>query len=141
MSNKDLRPFHLAIPVYDLERARKFYIKHLGCTIGRRGKHWIDLNLFGHQLVLHKIDNTIININSNLVDEHNVPVPHFGIILTMDAWNDLSNRLVKCIDFIIKPYIRFKGEVGEQATMFFLDSEGNAIEFKAFNNDEYIFSN
>ena len=133
-----IRPFHLAIPVSDLEISRNFYENILGCTIGRSSEKWIDFNFFHHQLVIHQTDNIQKN-KFNSVDGHDVPVPHFGVILEFDQWSQFSDLIKDKIDFVIKPYIRFKGEVGEQATMFFLDPNQNALEFKAFKNDSMIF--
>ena len=138
---KNITPFHLAIQVRDLSEARKFYTDVLGCTEGRSANSWVDLNLYGHQLVCHV--NPVIGKNgkvgshSNAVDGHGVPVPHFGVVLEMAAWQELADRLLMLnMEFIIEPYIRFKGEPGEQATLFILDPSGNAIEFKAFNDIE-----
>ena len=134
-------PFHLAIQVRNLAEARSFYGEILGCPEGRSADSWIDFNLFGHQLVCHL--NPSIGINNkieshyNPVDGHGVPVPHFGVILTMEDWQKLATRLKGTdIEFLIEPYIRFKGETGEQATLFFLDPSGNALEFKAFKDIE-----
>lgn len=138
-----LRPFHLAIPVKNLEICRSFYAKVLNCEEGRSSSHWVDFNFFGHQLVIHQKPGDLINENkvSNPVDGKDVPVPHFGVVLDWNDWNELRDQLVrKNIHFIIEPYIRFKGEVGEQATMFFLDPEGNALEFKSFKNMDLLFS-
>ena len=137
-NNKEIRPFHLAIPVSDLQRAKVFYVDILGCTTGRVDKKWIDLNFFNHQLVLHQRDG-IDNNNLNRVDGKDVPVPHFGVILEWKDWHNFADRIQDRIDFIIEPYIRFKGQVGEQATMFFNDPDRNAIELKAFKDDSYIF--
>jgi len=135
-----LNPFHLAIPVNDLDKTRLFYTQILGCTTGRSSDTWLDLNFFGHQLVLH-IAKTDKNLVTNPVDGHNVPVPHFGIILKWDEWQLLTKKLQdKNIDFIINPYIRFKGLPGEQATMFFYDPSGNALEFKAFKYIKNLFA-
>ena len=140
MSNS-LRPFHLAFPVLDIEETVLWYTKNLFCTIGRRDVKWVDFNFFGHQISAH-LSNNISNNNSNTVDEHEVPIRHFGIILSIAQWNNLANNLNKNkIKFIIKPYTRFKGEIGEQSTMFIKDPSGNALEFKAFKNDEMIFEN
>ena len=133
-----LRPFHLAIPVSDLKRSSSFYIDLLGCTVGRSSIHWIDLIFFGHQLVIHKSKGSI-SIIRNDVDLHKVPVPHFGVILSWNEWNEFSKMLVNKIKFEIEPHIRFKNQVGEQATMFFMDPDNNALEFKAFKNNEKIF--
>jgi extradiol dioxygenase family protein len=140
MSN--FQPFHLAFPVDDLEAARHFYGAVLGCTEGRSSDAWIDFNLFGHQIVAHldaagKPTKKI----QNPVDGHDVPVPHFGVVLNMEQWNDLAERLKKAeVKFVIEPYVRFKGHVGEQATMFFLDPAGNALEFKAFADHSQLFA-
>jgi extradiol dioxygenase family protein len=135
-------PFHLAIPVKDLALCRKFYGETLGCAEGRSDTHWVDFDFFGHQLVIHQKDEHEIKENmSNPVDGHDVPVPHFGVVLEWDVWENLSESLKsKGIHFVIEPYIRFKGQVGEQATMFFLDPEGNALEFKAFKNIGQLFA-
>ena len=134
-------PFHLAIQVRDISEARKFYGEILGCSEGRSADTWVDFNLYGHQLVCHL--NPALGKNGkiaslyNPVDGHGVPVPHFGVVLDMEDWQKLSNKLQSLnIEFIIKPYIRFQGLPGEQATVFFLDPSGNAIEFKAFKNIE-----
>ncbi len=137
-----MNPFHLAIPVKDLAISRKFYKEVLECTEGRSSEKWVDFNFFGHQLVIHQKPNTDIPNNqiSNSVDGHDVPVPHFGVVLDWDKWTELSKKLnAKNIGFIIEPYVRFKGEMGEQATMFFLDPENNALEFKAFKNNNQLF--
>jgi len=137
-----LTPFHIAFPVDDLDAARKFYGTTLGCPEGRSSSQWIDFDLFGHQIVAHlrpaaAMDET----HHNPVDGHDVPVPHFGVVLTMERWNALAERLREAgVSFVIEPYIRFKGEVGEQATMFFLDPAGNALEFKAFADMGQIFA-
>tara|TARA_Y100001934_G_C11936713_1_gene578325 strand:+ start:100 stop:516 length:417 start_codon:yes stop_codon:yes gene_type:complete len=137
---KNLRPFHLAIPVSNINKSKTFYIDLLGCNIGRYSETWIDLDFFGHQLVLHesKVVNKVI---TNDVDLYKVPVPHFGVILNWDDWHLLSKNIKSKIQFIIEPHIRFKNKVGEQATMFFLDPDQNAIEFKAFKDDSQIFEN
>lgn len=128
-----LTPFHLAIPVADLELTRSFYGEVLGCAEGRTDTHWVDFNFFGHQLVLHQKVGFAGNSVSNPVDGKEVPVPHFGVVLSIKDWNELAERLKqKKIEFIVEPYTRFEGEVGEQRTMFFEDPEGNALEFKAF---------
>lgn len=134
-----LTPFHLAIPVTDLSAAEDFYANVLGCGIGRRSSEWIDFNLFGHQLVCHQVASSAANkVNpSNAVDGHDVPIPHFGVVLEMDTWKALRDRLIANeLQFIIEPHIRFAGKVGEQATMFFHDPSGNAVEFKAFADIE-----
>jgi len=135
-----LQPFHLAIPVDNIENSRRFYTNMLGFKEGRSDVKWIDYNFFGHQLVIH-LDNTRSrNKNFNSVDGHEVPVPHFGVVLEWNEWLSFSDKITKLkIEFIIKPYIRFKGQVGEQATMFFLDPSGNALEFKSFKNQDQLF--
>jgi uncharacterized protein len=135
-------PFHIAFPVDDLEAARHFYGVTLGCPEGRSSSLWIDFNLFGHQIVAHlKPKPTEETSHHNPVDGHDVPVPHFGVVLTMEQWESLAERLRAAgVNFIIEPYIRFKGEVGEQATMFFLDPAGNALEFKAFADMGQLFA-
>ena len=135
-----LFPFHLAIPVSDLMECRKFYTKTLGFEEGRSDKEWVDYNFFGHQLVIH-LDKSIEKKNySNFVDGKAVPIPHFGVVLGWDNWIKFSKKIKSSnIKFLIKPYIRFKGQVGEQATMFFLDPSGNALEFKSFKNPNQLF--
>lgn len=136
-----IRPFHLAFPVKDLATTRHFYETVLGCSIGRTADTWIDFNFFGHQITAHLSPTEIDVILTNLVDEKQVPVRHWGVILEMQQWQALSDRLQsQGIEFVIAPHIRFKGEVGEQATMFFLDPSGNALEFKAFQQDTAIFA-
>ena len=132
-----LNPFHLAIEVHSLKAAREFYGNIIGCKEGRSDSSWIDFNLFGHQLVCH-LNNRMKKPNTlNDVDGKQVPIPHFGVILRMDDWNRLADRLIRCnIVFIIEPYVRFKGLAGEQGTMFFSDPSGNSIEFKAFHDIE-----
>ena len=136
-----VRPFHLAFPVDDLAAARAFYGGLLGCREGRSADRWIDFDLFGHQIVAH-LDPAAGGAGlRNPVDGKQVPVPHFGVVLTMGDWQALADRLTAAnTDFIIEPHMRFKGEVGEQATMFFLDPSGNALEFKAFADDAMIFA-
>ncbi len=136
-----LRPFHLAFPVHDLAAARAFYGELLGCREGRSSDHWIDFDLYGHQIVAHLDAGMTPRPIHNAVDGHDVPVPHFGIVLTMPQWEDLAERLKAAgVQFGIEPYVRFKGQVGEQATMFFTDSSGNALEFKAFADDSQLFA-
>ena len=131
-----LPPFHLAIPVVDIAGSRAFYGELLGCSEGRSAERWVDYNFYGHQLVVHMTDAPRPAVeNSNPVDGHDVPVPHFGVVLEMDQWEALAQRLRDAgVEFVIEPYIRFKGEPGEQATMFLLDPSGNALEFKAFRD-------
>jgi extradiol dioxygenase family protein len=137
-----LTPFHIAFPVDDLSAARHFYGQTLGCPEGRSSAEWIDFNLFGHQIVAHVAPRTQKSPeHHNPVDGHVVPVPHFGVVLTMDRWEALAARLKAAGQkFEIEPYIRFKGEVGEQATMFFYDPSGNALEFKAFADMSQVFA-
>jgi uncharacterized protein len=136
-----LRPFHLAFPVHDLAAARAFYRDTLGCGEGRSSDHWIDFDFYGHQIVTHLDPDMTPRPITNAVDGHDVPVPHFGIVLTMQQWEALAARLRAAgTKFGIEPHIRFKGEVGEQATMFFTDPSGNALEFKAFADDAQLFA-
>lgn len=136
-----LRPFHLAFPVHDLDAARAFYAGTLGCAEGRSSDHWIDFDLYGHQIVAHLDPAAIPVAVENAVDGHAVPVPHFGVVLTMADWRALADRLETAgTRFGIAPHIRFKGRPGEQATMFFTDPSGNALEFKAFADDAMIFA-
>ncbi|MFK8031683.1 MAG: VOC family protein [Gammaproteobacteria bacterium] len=132
--------FHLAFPVRDLAKTRSFYHGVLGCEVGRASDRWIDFNFFGHQITAHLSENEQ-NIGTNPVDGDDVPVRHFGAILSIPEWEALAERL-KAVDteFVIEPHIRFEGEVGEQATMFFHDPCGNALEFKAFKDEAYIFA-
>lgn len=134
-------PFHLAFPVTDLERARSFYAEVLGCGVGRSSDRWIDFDLFGHQLVAQLVDRMPERAGVNLVDGHEVPVPHFGVVLPMDGWRELAARLRgEGVEFVIEPYVRFEGEPGEQATLFCLDPFGNALEFKAFADPDQLFA-
>lgn len=133
--------FHLAFPVHDLKAAREFYAGVLGCEEGRSSDRWIDFNLYGHQIVTHLSETGAGVRATNHVDADHVPVPHFGIVLAMDAWKELAEKLkAEGVEFIIEPKIRFAGEVGEQATMFFLDPSGNALEFKGFNDFSQVFA-
>ncbi|NVK58034.1 MAG: VOC family protein [Alteromonadaceae bacterium] len=135
------QPFHLAIPVDDLVKARLFYGELLGCSQGRSDTHWIDWDFKGHQLVTHLVKTMPSKPEYNAVDGHGVPVPHFGVVLTMDDWQVLAGKLESAgVEFVIKPYVRFKGEPGEQATMFFMDPAGNALEFKAFADINQLFA-
>jgi extradiol dioxygenase family protein len=138
-----LNPFHLAVPVYDLKEARKFYGEVLGCAQGRSDTLWTDFNFFGHQFVIHlkprPVENELPHFNP--VDGHDVPIPHFGVVLEWDEWHQLAGRLQGLgIHFIIEPGIRFAGKPGEQATMFFMDPSGNALEFKAFKDIGQLFA-
>jgi len=140
---KQIQPFHLAIPVANLEVCRTFYRDTLQCKEGRSSESWVDFNFFGHQLVLHQKEGANIERPiTNPVDGHDVPVPHFGVVLEWNTWHQLADSLTKKgIDFIIAPTIRFKGKVGEQATLFFYDPENNALEFKAFKDINQLFAN
>ncbi len=137
-----LTPFHIAFPVDDLAAARAFYGDLLGCPEGRSSDSWIDFDLYGHQIVAHLKPKAVGDAaHHNPVDGHDVPVPHFGVVLAMEDWDALAERLKAAgIDFVIEPYVRFKGQVGEQATMFFLDPAGNALEFKAFADIGQLFA-
>ena len=137
---KKINPFHLAFPVDDLDQARHFYGTVLGCAEGRSSAQWIDFDLFGHQIVTHLVPKAA-NPHRNPVDGHNVPVPHFGVVLDWDDFHAFAAQIKAAgIGFEIEPYIRFKGQVGEQATMFFLDPAGNALEFKAFADPAQLFA-
>lgn len=130
-------PFHLAIPVHDLDLAREFYGSVIGCEEGRSSNQWIDFNLYGHQLVCHLSLTASAKHPSNPVDGHSVPIPHFGVVLGMQDWEKLRDKLCnREIVFDIEPYVRFKDQPGEQATMFFRDPSGNALEFKSFRDIE-----
>ena len=134
------RPFHLAIPVLDLKETRSFYRNILGCEEGRSSDYWVDFNFYGHQLVIHLFENKSESL-TNPVDGRKVPIPHFGVILDWSTWESLAERLKShLVNFEIAPYIRFAGQNGEQATMFFRDPSGNALEFKAFKDDSRIFA-
>lgn len=136
-----MSPFHLAFPVHDLALARKFYGQTLGCPEGRSSEEWIDFNFYGHQIVAHLAPAETGLVQGNSVDGHGVPCRHFGIVLPMKEWEATTERLkADGIEFIIEPYIRFKGEPGEQATMFFLDPSGNALEIKAFGEITKLFA-
>ena len=136
-----LPPFHLAFPVHDLEAARSFYGGLLGCREGRSAPEWVDFDFFGHQIVAHLDPAMSPGGHSNPVDGHDVPVPHFGAVLDMAEWRSLAARLEEAgTEFVIAPGIRFEGEAGEQATMFFLDPSGNALEIKAMSDPDALFS-
>jgi uncharacterized protein len=136
-----LSPFHLAFPVHDLALARAFYGEILGCPEGRSSEDWVDFNFYGHQIVAHLAPQETGVATRNTVDGHGVPVRHFGIVLPMSAWQGLASRLQdRGVRFLIDPYIRFKGQPGEQATMFFLDPSGNALEIKAFADITRLFA-
>lgn len=134
-------PFHLAFPIKDIESTREFYGSLLGCEIGRSTDKWIDFNFFGNQLSAHVKPEELAAANTNDVDGKKVPVRHFGALLEWDQWHQLADKLKGVqTEFVIEPYIRFEGEVGEQATMFFLDPSGNALEFKSFKDPSQIFA-
>ena len=137
----DIPRFHLAFPVRDLGEARAFYGDLLGCPEGRSSDDWIDFDFYGHQIVTHLAPDEIGHRSTNPVDGHDVPVRHFGAILTVPQWEALAEKLTAAgTKFVIEPNIRFKGQPGEQATMFFLDPSGNALEFKAFADDAMVFA-
>ena len=133
--------FHLAFPVTDLAQARSFYGGLLGCPEGRSSDEWVDFNFYGHQIVAHLAPDEVGHGATSAVDGEQVPVRHFGVILSMAEWQALAAKLTAAgIKFVIEPHVRFKGEVGEQATMFFLDPSGNALEFKGFNDFSQVFA-
>ena len=142
MTDTAIRPFHVAIPVHDVQLARAFYRDVLLCDEGRSSEQWVDFNLYGHQFVIHyKPKSDDAENHHNAVDGHAVPVPHYGVVLSWEEWESLAERLKDHeTEFVIEPYIRFKGQVGEQATMFFLDPCGNALEFKAFKDISQLFA-
>ena len=134
-------PFHLAFPVKDLEATKNFYQGLIGCNVGRTSEKWIDFDFFGNQITAHLKPEELVDSKMNAVDGKNVPVRHFGAILEWSAWHKFAKRMkVQGIDFVIKPYLRFEGQSGEQATMFFLDPSGNALEFKSFKNPDDLFA-
>ena len=136
-----LPPFHLAFPVDDLAAARRFYGELLGCPEGRSSDHWVDFDLRGHQIVAHLAPDSAPRQATNPVDGEDVPVPHFGLVLSMDNWKALAQRLKSAgTPFVIEPSIRFEGQPGEQATMFLLDPAGNALEFKAMSDPAKLFA-
>ncbi len=136
-----LPPFHLAFPVDDLAAARRFYGDLLGCPEGRSANHWIDFDLYGHQIVAHLAPAAALGRSTNPVDGEDVPVPHFGIVLPMVQWKELARRLEEAeVEFVIPPAVRFEGQPGEQATMFLLDPAGNALEFKAMADPAKLFA-
>lgn len=141
MADTSMPPFHLAFPVRDLSEARQFYGDLLGCSEGRSSDEWVDFNFYGHQIVAHLSPSECTSAATSSVDNHQVPVRHFGAVLSIPAWEQLADKLKAAgTKFIIEPYVRFKGEVGEQATMFFQDPSGNAIEIKAFKNMDSLFA-
>ena len=137
----DIPRFHLAFPVRDLAEARAFYGGLLGCPEGRSSDEWVDFDFRGHQIVAHLSPDEVSHHSTNPVDGEDVPVRHFGVILNLPEWHDLAERLKAAgVRFVIEPQVRFKGQPGEQATMFFLDPSGNALEFKAFADDAMVFA-
>jgi len=144
MSDSPIRPFHLAVPIRDIAESRAFYGQLLGLSEGRSSEEWIDWNLYGHQLVTHLNPNLgpegKVSVHVNGVDGKGVPVPQFGVVLTLGDWQDLAQRLTGKVEFIIQPHTRFKGEAGEQSTLFFSDPSGNALEFKAFADLGQLFA-
>jgi extradiol dioxygenase family protein len=140
MAMTSLPPFHLAFPVHDLAAARAFYGGLLGCAEGRSSDDWVDFDFHGHQIVAHLVPDAKVRADSNPVDGHHVPVPHFGLVLAMAEWEQLAARLQEAdVDFAIPPTVRFRGQPGEQATMFFRDPSGNALEIKAMANPANLF--
>ncbi len=140
---RTLTPFHLAIPVHDLDAARAFYAGLLGCPEGRSADRWIDYDLYGHQLVCHRVDGMVApRAGGNAVDGHDVPVPHFGVVLKLADWHMLARRLEAAgVAFVIAPHVRYAGQPGEQATLFLHDPSGNALEFKGFADiDAQLFA-
>lgn len=135
-----VRPFHLALPTVKLEETQTFYIDVLGCSLGRTSDDWIDLNLFGHQLVFHVTGSGPLPESYNPVDTHSVPIPHFGVVLTPDQHRGFCQRISGRVDMIIEPSVRFEGTPGEQRTVFFRDPNGYALEFKSFANDDDLFA-
>jgi len=141
MTTSELSPFHIAIPVHNLEQCRIFYREILNCEEGRSSDHWVDFNFFGHQLVIHYKAQFAEDTHNNSVDGKSVPVPHYGVVLPWQTFQDFAKQLeIKGVNFLIEPYIRFEGQVGEQATMFFKDPAGNALEFKAFKDMSQLFA-
>ena len=139
--NKPLRPFHLAFPVSNIKETKEWYTKILGCSSGREAEKWIDFNFFGHQISAH-LSDSLDSVTHNQVDSKEIPTRHFGIILNPSDWNILARRLTNLkIKFKVEPYTRFKGEKGEQSTLFIEDPSENCLEFKSFKNDEMIFDN
>ncbi len=137
----DIPRFHLAFPVRDLAEARAFYGGLLGCPEGRSSDEWVDFDFHGHQIVAHLAPGELTQAQTNAVDGHDVPVRHFGLLMELPAWQALADRLQAAgTRFVIAPHIRFPGQPGEQATMFFLDPSGNALEFKAFADDAMVFA-
>ncbi|MDA8661012.1 VOC family protein [Luminiphilus sp.] len=139
MTPQPLRPFHLALPCKDLASTQAFYCDVLGCSLGRTSETWIDLNLYGHQLVFHDCGGETLPERHNPVDRHAIPVPHFGIVLTPSSWEALAVRLRGKVNWILEPDIRFENTPGEQRTLFFRDPNDYALEFKSFADDRFLF--
>lgn len=140
MQRTNLQPFHLAIPVTNIETTRSFYVDILGCSSGRETTRWIDFDFFGHQLSAHVVDNPDFTVPRNVVDGEQIPVRHFGIVMDWDDWQVFRENLESAgINFLVQPTIRFRGQPGEQATMFMEDPDGNALEFKAFRDGRRLF--
>ena len=141
MTHTALPPFHLAVPVDDLEAARRFYVELLGCGVGRSSDHWIDFDFFGHQVVAHRKPGGSSDAARNDVDGDRVPVPHFGAVLAWEDWEALGERLqTSGVSFVVPPRVRFRGQVGEQGTFFVRDPAGNALEFKSFRDPSRLFA-
>ena len=137
-----MTPFHLAFTVSDLEATRLFFCDTLGCTMGRSAESWIDFNFFGHQITAHQINQRDAPVHTNMVDGKEIPSNHFGVILDWDQWHALLLRLSKAnVEFLLKPNVRFEGQIGEQATLILKEPSGNALEFKAFKDRSQIFAN
>ncbi len=135
-----LRPFHLAIPVYNIEATRHFYVDMLGCVVGRETDRWIDFDFYGHQVSAHLVSETIAQTPTNPVDDKPIPIRHFGLVLDWQEWHKFIDKLkTQSVDFIIEPTIRFKDQIGEQATMFIRDPSSNTLEFKAFKDESMLF--
>jgi len=138
---KNIPLFHLAFPVDNLEQAKNFYTKVLDCKIGRKSNKWIDFNFFGHQITAHLSKNNFSKANNNKVDGKDVPIRHFGLIMDWEDWHKIKEKLIlNKVNFHISPYIRFEGQIGEQATLFFSDPSSNMIELKAFKNKKMLFA-
>ncbi|MCS7079984.1 MAG: VOC family protein [Chloracidobacterium sp.] len=136
-----MTPFHLAFPVTDLAATRRFYVDLLGCRVGRESDDWIDFDFWGHQITAHRVAGPLGVAGRNAVDGKTIPIPHFGVVLSWEAFHALAERLTQAqVTFIVPPYIRFAGQAGEQATMFFQDPSGNHLEFKAFRNTADLFA-
>ncbi len=139
-------PFHLALPVHDLAAARRFYVGLLGCREGRSGDGWVDIDFFGHQVVVHVVDNgdgqdCLVEVGQNVINGHRVPLPHFGVVLPMDRWKSLGDRLTAAgVEFLVNPHVRYQGRINEQASMFLRDPSGNTLELKALADPARLFA-